>query len=76
MKVAFSFFFLFVEEVEEQVRLLVVQKHTEQGYYTNNRLNIEDKKKKSTHWMDLNDKWSTQRHSMLRYLRHRDRNIE
>ena len=64
MKVAFTFFFLFVEGVEEQVRLLVA----EQDYCTNSRLNIEDKKKKNTH---LNDKWVTQRHSMLKDLRHR-----
>ena len=43
MKVAFAFSFLFVEEVEEQVRLLVVQ---QEGYCTNNRFNIGDKKKK------------------------------
>ena len=69
MKVVFAFFFLFVEGVEDQVRLLVA----EQDYCTNSRLNIEDKKKKNTH---LNDKWITQRHSMLRDLRHRVMNIE
>jgi len=46
VKVAFAFSFLFVEEVGEQVRLLVVQQHTEQGYCTNNRFNIGDNKKK------------------------------
>ena len=69
MKVAFAFFFLFVEGVEEQVRLLVA----ELDYCTNSRLNIEDKKKKKTH---MNDKWITQKHSMLRNLRHRVMNIE
>ena len=69
MKVAFAFFFLFIEGVEDQVRLLV----SEQDYCTNSRLNIEDKKKKNTH---LNDKWIIQRYSMLRDLRHRVMNIE
>ena len=69
MKVAFAFFFLFIEGVEDQVRLLIA----EQDYCTNSRLNIEDKKKKNTH---LNDKWITQRHFMLRDLRHRVMNIE
>ena len=69
VKVVFAFSFFFIEGVEEQVRLLVA----EQGYCTNSRLNIEDKKKKNTH---LNDKGITQRHSMLRDLRHRVMNIE